>query len=400
MGDHGPGRRQIDLATGRELLGHRALQCRDVAARVPEDRHRRAHIERQLAAVNRAVLLERSVFQVGGAQQGGRDEVARSRDSGVRRSRHIDRGTLADDQPRTGVAIERGQVVGDDRAGRVFVVRHGLRPDIDDAAVRDDRRAGLKLHRLAIEFDARCGEGGIAVGGRRRAVGARRRVGRDLDAASGSERQSTFDGRALADDAAVRTDLRLCTASCEQQYRAVVRHTRRGADTAALVDSHADQRGVAARRVDGAASEIRDAAVARPDLDQKPTQGRNVRVRFRGVGDLGRRNIEVDLVSGGEHGLAIRGRDRAAVGHVLGEQEHAATVGCRDLGTRVDLHEIVRIGHARSGLEERGLGAGDGLRQAGVEVVVVQIERRRDQGTRVDLCRPAEQDAVGVDQID
>ncbi len=138
-------------------------------------------------------------------------------------------------------------------------------------------------------------------------------------------------------------------------------------------------------------------------LDQQAAQRRDGRVHLGRVQRLAGRVLQVHLVAGGQHRLALRGADAAGVADVFGKQEHPPAGGGAQVGTGLHLDEARPHGwRAQAGgiAQEAGRGAVDAVGQATVEVVVAQVQRAGDQAAHIDLRRGPEQDARAVEQGD
>ena len=114
-----------------------------------------------------------------------------------------------------------------------------------------------------------------------------------------------------------------------------------------------------------------------------------------------RRAHQVDLVAGGQHGLAVRRFDAALVDDAGCDQQHVATGGAAEFGAGLDADGRVQMCRQAVGARaaEDGAAVGD-VAQALVEHRVGDVQRGGDELAGVDTRAAAEVDAVGIEQDD
>jgi hypothetical protein len=364
----------------------------------PRQQGRRvAHVHPQRRALEPRRTQRRRVAEVLPAQL-DLDHVARHRDLHVPHARDVDAAA----RPDVDAALaERGRHPG--------VGRHRVRRDRDPPAGRDDRRAAGLVARQddPAALDAHLGRERLlrVDRGQRPPLGVELAARLQRDLAAGAERHLAGDRRRRT--AAVEIEAGRQVGAREQPDRTVAAQRAVGGDPAALVDDQADHRDVAAlaregTQVAGLASGV--------DLDEQPAE----RCLVVAAGCE-----QEDLLSGREDDLPVGRGDQALVHDFAGrEQEHAAAVGRGDAG---GLDQLLPVGAGHRTPVERGhrsvpdfdacIGACAGRHlegraavaqrgQSAHERVVLDRERRGDEGRRVDLRSRLEDDAVLVDQVD
>ncbi len=220
------------------------------------------------------------------------------------------------------------------------------------------------------------------------------RIRQDFDAAARTQGQRSACAGALGN---VRTRKGHGFPSSQQEDRTVLADAGARTDAAALIDRHPHQRRVATLGDDLA--QLLHRATTRPDLDQQAPNRRHLGIDFGGVDLLDRGRLQVDLLTGGQCGLATGRFDSPRLHHFFSKQEHPPAIGGGDRSALGHLHKaLAQIGHAQnfSITPEAGVAGVDGLSQSTQEVRVVHIQGRCDQRTHIDLRIRPKQNAIAI----